>query len=173
MLSLSVRNCGALVGHQLAQSGHRVLILEAGGVPNDSLGRWAMVHNFTSSPSKAPDSPFCGDDVLPVDQTVDPKKDPGKYRFLQPSPIEDGGKNYYDYDAESISKKRFFKSYYERIVGGSTWHWQGIYIRMLPNDFKMKSLYKVGFDWPISYRDLNLGMCAPNTKWALPEATGK
>src|SRR6266849_3573396 len=145
---------GALVGHQLAQSGHRVLILEAGGVPNDSLGRWAMVHNFTSSPSKAPDSPFCGDDVLPVDQTVDPKKDPGKYRFQQPSPIEDGGKNYYDYDAESISKKRFFKSYYERIVGGSTWHWQGIYMRMLPNDFKMKSLYKVGFDWPISYRDL-------------------
>src|SRR6266702_3084355 len=145
---------GALVGHQLAQSGHRVLILEAGGVPNDSLGRWAMVHNFTSSPSKAPDSPFCGDDVLPVDQNVDPKKDPGKYRFLQPSPIEDGGKNYYDYDAESINKKRFFKSYYERIVGGSTWHWQGIYIRMLPNDFKMKSLYKVGFDWPISYRDL-------------------
>src|SRR5216684_1171511 len=145
---------GALVGHQLAQSGQRVLILEAGGVPNDSLGRWAMVHNFTSSPSKAPDSPFCGDDVLPVDQSVDPKKDPGKYRFLQPSPIEDGGKNFYDYDAESISKKRFFKSYYERIVGGSTWHWQGIYIRMLPNDFKMKSLYKVGFDWPISYRDL-------------------
>jgi choline dehydrogenase-like flavoprotein len=145
---------GALVGHQLAQSGHRVLILEAGGVPSDSLGRWAMVHNFTSSPSKAPDSPFCGDDVLPVDPNVDPKKDPGKYRFLQPSPIEDGGKNYYDYDAESISKKRFFKSYYERIVGGSTWHWQGIYIRMLPNDFRMKSLYKVGFDWPISYRDL-------------------
>src|SRR5437762_3000781 len=27
-------------------------------------------------------------------------------------------------------------------------------MRMLPNDFKMKSLYKVGFDWPISYRDL-------------------
>ena len=26
---------GALVGHQLAQSGHRVLILEAGGVPSD------------------------------------------------------------------------------------------------------------------------------------------
>ena len=100
---------GALVGHQLAQSGHRVLILEAGGVPSDSLGRWAMVHNFANSPSKAPDSPFCGDDVLPVDQTVDPKKDPGKYRFLQPSPIEDGGKNYYDYDVESISKKCFFQ----------------------------------------------------------------
>ena len=63
---------GALVGNELASSGHRVLILEAGGVPPDSLGRWAMVHNFAASPSKAPDSPFCGEDVLPVDQTVDP-----------------------------------------------------------------------------------------------------
>ncbi|WP_165435137.1 GMC family oxidoreductase [Bradyrhizobium sp. Leo121] len=145
---------GAMVAHQVAKDGFRVLILEAGGVPPDSLGRWAMVHNYTNSPSKAPDSPFCGDDVLPVDPKVDPKTDPGKYRFLQPSPIEDGGKNYYDYTAEAIGKKRFFKSYYERIVGGSTWHWQGIYIRMLPNDFRMKTLYKVGFDWPITYREL-------------------
>jgi choline dehydrogenase-like flavoprotein len=145
---------GAMVAHQVAKEGYRVLILEAGGVPTDSLGRWAMVHNFTNSPSKAPDSPFCGDDVLPIDPKVNPNTDPGKYRFLQPSPIEDGGKNYYDYSAESIAMKRFFKSYYERIVGGSTWHWQGIYIRMLPNDFRMKTLYKVGFDWPITYRDL-------------------
>ncbi|MGY0574772.1 GMC family oxidoreductase [Bradyrhizobium sp. RDM12] len=145
---------GAMVAHQVAKEGFRVLILEAGGVPPDSLGRWAMVHNYTNSPSKAPDSPFCGDDVLPTDPNVNPTTDPGKYRFLQPSPIEDGGKNYYDYSADSISKKRFFKSFYERIVGGSTWHWQGIYIRMLPNDFKMKTLYKVGFDWPITYREL-------------------
>src|SRR5229473_3154529 len=107
---------GALVGHQLAQSGHRVLILEAGGVPNDSLGRWAMVHNFTSSPSKAPDSPFCGDDVLPVDQSVDPKKDPGKYRFLQPSLIEDGGKNYYDYD-----RNRSVRSGFSRVITSGSW----------------------------------------------------
>ena len=145
---------GALAGSQLAETGYRVLMLEAGGVPTDSLGRWAMVHNFTNSPSKAPDSPFCGDDVLPVDPGVNPKTDPGKYRFVQPSPIEDGGKNYYDYDAESIAKKRFFKSYYERLVGGSTWHWQGIYIRMLPNDFRTKKLYGVGFDWPLSYEEL-------------------
>ncbi len=132
-----------------------------------------MVHNFTSSPSKAPDSPFCGDDVLPVHPNVDPRKDPGKYRFLQPSPIEDGGKNYYDYDAESISKKRFFKSYYERIVGGSTWHWQGIYIRMLPNDFRMKSLYKVGLTGPSPIATSNLGTSVRNMKWASPEATRK
>ena len=63
---------GALAANELAKAGNRVLILEAGGVPPDSLGRWAMVHNFTNSPSKAPDSPFCGDDVLPIDPNVDP-----------------------------------------------------------------------------------------------------
>ncbi len=145
---------GALVASELAKAGLRVLVLEAGGVPPDSLGRWAMVLNYINSPSKAPDSPFCGNDVLPLDPKVDPATDPSKYRYLQPSPIEDGGKNYYDYDADAITNKRFFKSYYERIVGGSTWHWQAIYIRMLPNDFKTKSLYGVGFDWPISYAEL-------------------
>ena len=99
-----------MVAHQVAKEGFRVLILEAAGVAPDLLGRWAMGDNYTNSPSKAPDSPFCGDDVLPTDPNVNPKTDPGKYRFLQPSPIEDGGKNYYDYSADSISKKRFFRA---------------------------------------------------------------
>jgi glucose dehydrogenase len=137
---------GALLAYRLAQSNVRVLILEAGGVPEDSLGRWAMVHNYVTSPSKAPDSPFCGNDVLPVDP-----KPATAYRFLQPNPV-DNGKNYYDYDP--AVKSDLFKSYYERLVGGATWHWQGIYIRMVPNDFRMKSLYGVGFDWPISYSEI-------------------
>jgi choline dehydrogenase-like flavoprotein len=75
---------GAMAASQLASAGYRVIILEAGGVPPDSVGRWAMVHNFTNSPSKAPDSPFCGDDVLPIDPGVDPKTDPGKYPSFSP-----------------------------------------------------------------------------------------
>ena len=47
---------GALLAHRLALAKYRVLILEAGGVPPDSLGRWAMVHNYTSSSPKAPAS---------------------------------------------------------------------------------------------------------------------
>src|SRR5262249_827574 len=41
-----------------------------------------------------------------------------------------------------------------RLVGGSTWHWQGIYVRMVPNDFYMKTLYGKGVDWPLNYGDL-------------------
>ena len=47
-----------------------------------------------------------------------------------------------------------FGSTYERIVGGTTWHWLGTTPRLLPSDFRMKSLFGVGVDWPISYADL-------------------
>jgi choline dehydrogenase-like flavoprotein len=137
---------GALVANRLARAGIKVVILEAGGIAPESLGRWTMVRNFYTSPSKSPDSPFCGEDILPVD----PKAQPAKYRFVQPDPVGNG-ENYYFYDDSDPAKKSDrFKSFYERMVGGSTWHWQGIYIRMLPSDFKMKSQFKFGDDWPIS-----------------------
>ena len=47
-----------------------------------------------------------------------------------------------------------FGSTYERIVGGTTWHWLGSCPRLLPSDFQMKTLFGVGVDWPISYADL-------------------
>jgi choline dehydrogenase-like flavoprotein len=127
---------GAMLAYRLAQEHHRVVILEAGGVVPDSLGRWSMVHSYVTSPSKAADSPYCGNNILAPQQSPVPQTDPAK--------------DYYDMSPGSDP----FKSYYERLVGGSTWHWQGIYIRMLPSDFKMQKLYGRGFNWPISYDDL-------------------
>jgi glucose dehydrogenase len=150
---------GALVAHQLAMARKKVLILEAGGVAPESLDRLTIAHNFFTSPSKSPDSPFCGEDVLPVDPKFDPQAKPPKYRFVQPDPVANG-ENYYFYDDSDPTKKSDrFKSFYERLVGGSTWHWQGIYIRMLPSDFRMKSHFQFGndwpvADWPISYDDI-------------------
>ena len=43
---------------------------------------------------------------------------------------------------------------YLRVVGGTTWHWAASTWRFLPSDFKLKSLYGVGRDWPIEYSDL-------------------
>lgn len=129
---------GALAAFRLAQAKVRVLVLEAGGVPSDSLGRYALVRSFIESPPKATDSPFCGDNILAT----------------QPDPRAPAlGTNYYDYPAGYTGDK--FISYYERLVGGSTWHWQGIYVRMVPNDFFMNKLYGKGVDWPINYDDLN------------------
>jgi choline dehydrogenase-like flavoprotein len=47
-----------------------------------------------------------------------------------------------------------FGSTYERIVGGTTWHWLGSCPRLLPSDFRMKTQFGVGVDWPITYADL-------------------
>jgi glucose dehydrogenase len=141
---------GALLAHRLARANYRVLILEAGGVAPDSLGRWAMVHNYINSSPKAPDAPFCGDEMLPLDSKIQQTD----YRYAQPNPITNGDNYYFYDDSDPANKSDRFKSFYERLVGGSTWHWQGIYVRMLPKDFRMRSAYGVGADWPIDYDDL-------------------
>lgn len=123
----------ALAAHRLAQARYRVLILEAGGVVPDSLNRLALLRNYMASPGKTPDSPYCGDELDPE---------------IQPDQLS--GKNYYQYPA---GNRHDFKSFYEKLVGGSTWHWQGIWLRMLPKDFEMKTLYGVGVDWPEERRD--------------------
>lgn len=40
-------------------------------------------------------------------------------------------------------------------VGGLAMHWGGVTPRFTPEDFKHKSVYGVGTDWPISYDDLD------------------
>src|SRR6266566_3346609 len=131
---------GALLAHRLAKAKLHVLILEAGDF---APHRHTIQNNWVSSPLKTADSPF---------------PDP----IVAPQPREaTGGREYY---VEDIPKPTPgdpnptvpFISYYERLVGGSTWHWQGLNIRMLPNDFKLKSTYKLdqAFDWPITYDDL-------------------
>jgi choline dehydrogenase-like flavoprotein len=47
-----------------------------------------------------------------------------------------------------------FASDYARTPGGTTLHWLGTCLRMLPNDFKLNTVYGHGVDWPISYEDL-------------------
>jgi choline dehydrogenase-like flavoprotein len=44
-------------------------------------------------------------------------------------------------------------------VGGSATHWTGITLRMLPNDFKTRTLYGYGDDWPLTYDDLEPYYC--------------
>lgn len=38
--------------------------------------------------------------------------------------------------------------------GGSSDMWWAVTLRMLPNDFKLKSVYGVGVDWPVTYDEL-------------------
>lgn len=52
-----------------------------------------------------------------------------------------------------------FKAQYNKLVGGSTWSWRGNIPRFLPSDFRLRSLYNIADDWPISYDDLEPWYC--------------
>lgn len=40
------------------------------------------------------------------------------------------------------------------VVGGSATHWQAIALRMLPEDFRTRTLFGYGADWPIDYDEI-------------------
>lgn len=120
---------GSLAAERLAKQGMSVLILEAG----PRMDRGQITANCRNSPRK-------GDWVAPyapgvpwAPQPIFHPKDTGYLEMVGPEP----------YPAE-----------YLRIVGGTTWHWAAHAWRVLPNDMRMKTLYGVGKDWPISYDDL-------------------
>lgn len=68
-----------------------------------------------------------------------------------------------------VSSQRFQDTYinnnpekpwiYTPSFGGSSNCWWACTPRFLPNDFRLKSLYGVGRDWPISYEDLEPYYC--------------
>lgn len=133
---------GAMVAYKLAQAGARVLILESG---SRNPSRSNMVGAYAIAPVKTPHKPY-----------VNPESD-----LKAPSP--DAPNDYYDQSTQSLAQ---FKSYYERRTGGSTWHFLGHTPRMLRSDFKMRSIYGGGpdfprdfADWPLTYDDVEPWYC--------------
>ena len=64
-----------------------------------------------------------------------------------------------------------FGSTYLRSLGGTGLHWLGTCPRMVPNDFRLKSVYGVGVDWPMTYDDLQPYYC--KAEWALGVSANK
>lgn len=120
---------GSLAARRLAQQGASVLILEAG----PRLERARVVAAFRNSPIKGnwmapyPPSPWAPHPIY-VPQDNGYLKQAGPY----PYPAE-----------------------YIRAVGGTTWHWAAQAWRLVPNDVRIKSLYGVGVDWPLTYEELD------------------
>lgn len=119
---------GGVAAHNLARQGKSVLLLEAG----PRVPRWKIVEAFRNSGNAS----------------------------------SNGGNRNQPYPNEEWARTSFTPGYIEntgpvnytpgmlRLVGGTTWHWGGACWRILPNDFKLKTLYGVGRDWPIGYEDL-------------------
>jgi choline dehydrogenase-like flavoprotein len=118
---------GALIAWTLARAGVKVIILEAGPTVNRVQG---INRAFASNIVSTPDAPYPQNPWAPTPATLDPKN-----YLVQTGPD-------------------LFVSNYERVVGGTTWHWLGTALRLVPNDFVMKSTYGVAVDWPITYDDL-------------------
>lgn len=135
---------GSVMAKTLTQAGKRVLLLEAGlqaGIDLDPVRSYrnyqSYIQTFYSNTINATNTPYPDVTDAPSSDVLQIKAqtpyDSGYFVQLGPLP---------------------FASDNLRAPGGTTLHWLGTTPRMLPHDFRMKSLYGVGVDWPISYEDL-------------------
>jgi glucose dehydrogenase len=129
---------GAILAKQLGKYGWTVLLLESGDpIPN---GREALMERFFLSTSKLPEAPYPDSPFAPRAAV--------EHLFTWPDP----SRSYLDQSESRIP----FGSTYERRAGGTMWHWMGTTLRFLPSDFRLKTTYGRGNDWPISYDELGL-----------------
>ena len=123
--------CGALVAARLAARGVRVRILEAGPRSLATDGTCAISSRADQgSRMSVPERPY-------APHSTSDKPD---IYYLQNGPDK-------------------FEATYLRQVGGTTWHWLGTSFRFVPDDFRLRSKFGVGVDWPISYDDLEPWYC--------------
>jgi choline dehydrogenase-like flavoprotein len=125
---------GSLLAKRLTSSGLRVLVLEAGPAsPSSFDGYTRHVETFLAAASKGSESAWPAAVGAPQPDSRDLRKRDGYF----------------------VQKGRLpYGSTYTRAQGGSTLHWLGVSLRMLPEDFALRSRYGVGSDWPLDYEAL-------------------
>jgi choline dehydrogenase-like flavoprotein len=117
---------GALVAERLARAGARVLIVEAG----PHVQRAQAVARFQAALVKVPECAYPEPAYAPH-----PRVDQPDGYYVQAGPQK-------------------FGSTYLRQVGGTTWHWLGTCLRFVPDDFRLRSRFGRGVDWPLQYAAL-------------------
>lgn len=113
-----------------------ILILEAGppvGLSADSYASY--LNRYYAASLKTPNAPYLEVPNAPSPEDIASIKPPAARYFKQEGPLPFGSTNL-------------------RAVGGTSLHWMGIALRMLPSDFEMRKRYGQGVDWPISYEEL-------------------
>lgn len=117
---------GGLIADRLAKARVKVLIVEAG----PRIERGESVVRFQQALIKVPECAYPN----PIHAPHPESHLPDAY-YVQAGPQK-------------------FASTYLRQVGGTTWHWLGTSLRFVPDDFRLRSRFGRGVDWPIQYNDL-------------------
>jgi len=131
---------GGLMAYELAKKADihnkdlKIAMIDSGPV----VDRVEAVQRFKKSPIKSGNSPYPKEPWAPIPSEEDPT-------------------DYYVQDGKGETdplKRVAFGALYLRNVGGTSWHFTGHAERMYPQDFKLKTAYGRGEDWPISYETL-------------------
>ena len=140
---------GAIMAYKLAKAGKSVLVLDGGPeIPDD---RSSYMEQFYLAMAKTPEAPYpvMPDDPSPISLEIGNWQKEGSGYLIQKGPLP-------------------FSSTYERVAGGTTWHWLGTSLRLLPSDFALYTNYlskanpplgDKAMDWPINYDDLEPFYC--------------
>lgn len=138
---------GGLMGYELAKAGFSVAMLDSGSV----VDRAEAIRRFKASPLKDGNSAYKHEPYAPIPPETDPFE-------------------YYIQDGKGITdplKRVEFGALYLRNVGGTSWHFTGHAERMYPEDFRLKTAYGRGEDWPISYSMLEPYYAKVEQEWGV------
>ncbi len=132
---------GSIIAFELSAAGMRVLVLEAGVGDDRTLeGYERYVAQFYAKAVKDNQAPY------PVNPNADMPRGEDVRRIYPGQP---------DTSAYVVKNGPLATdTTYTRVFGGTTMHWEAKTPRMLPSDFRMRSRFGHGRDWPISYAEL-------------------
>lgn len=132
---------GALIAKRLTAAGLKVLMLEAGPASTQRYTDYlAHLDHFHAAAAKGAESPWPPALGAPQPDSAD---------LALPTPQLPATNGYFIQRGPQL-----YGSTYTRTLGGSTLHWLGVSLRMLPEDFRMRTLHGVARDWPLDYATL-------------------
>jgi choline dehydrogenase-like flavoprotein len=178
---------GALLAWKLGSMGVKVIVLEGGPGPLALTDRQGFVDTYKETGTPYPfNKPSLKEVDFFSNQSNYFVEKPDTRPQQGPVPVDPSDKfGQYSIINDLTAKGDWFQSNYERQSGGSTWHWLGTSLRLLPADFKLKSTYNptfpnpsdpqhpfTAYDWPFGYDDIEpwysaaehtIGVSGPDT----------
>nr|WP_294526506.1 GMC family oxidoreductase [uncultured Rhodopila sp.] len=132
---------GAILALELCQAGKRVLMLEAATETGKGFdGYQSLLTRFYSRVGKDNQSPF------PVNPNA---LMPRGSELRKLASGETNSDSYIVQSGPYVSD-----TVYTRAFGGTSMHWEAKTPRMLREDFKTRTTFAQGLDWPLSYEDI-------------------